>query len=83
MPSAAIRCRACVVRTHVSEERIATIIMVERISELRTMMTKAIHSSEMSVLTTATRRNIPESGIFHSHRRENLKSYIALTGWAL
>jgi hypothetical protein len=26
---------------------------------------------------------IPESDIFHSHRRENLKSYIALTGWAL
>jgi hypothetical protein len=25
---------------------------------------------------------IPED-IFHSHRRENLKSYIALTGWAL
>jgi hypothetical protein len=23
---------------------------------------------------------IPEDGIFHSHRRENLKSYIALTG---
>jgi hypothetical protein len=27
--------------------------------------------------------NIPEDGILHSHRRENLKSYIALTGWAL
>jgi hypothetical protein len=26
---------------------------------------------------------ISEGGIFHSHRRENLKSYIALTGWAL
>jgi hypothetical protein len=25
----------------------------------------------------------PEDGILHSHRRENLKSYIALTGWAL
>jgi hypothetical protein len=23
---------------------------------------------------------IPEEGIIHSHRRENLKSYIALTG---
>jgi hypothetical protein len=30
-----------------------------------------------------TRRNIPEDGILHSHRRENLKYYIALTGWAL
>jgi hypothetical protein len=26
---------------------------------------------------------IPQGGILHSHRRENLKSYIALTGWAL
>jgi hypothetical protein len=25
----------------------------------------------------------PEDGILHSHRCENLKSYIALTGWAL
>jgi hypothetical protein len=23
----------------------------------------------------------PEDGILHSHRRENLKFYIALTGW--
>jgi hypothetical protein len=36
-----------------------------------------------SVLARATRRNIPEDGILHSHRPENLKSYIALTGWAL
>jgi hypothetical protein len=26
---------------------------------------------------------IPEDGILHSHRSENLKSYIALTGWTL
>jgi hypothetical protein len=25
---------------------------------------------------------IPEDGILHSHRRENFKSYIALSGWA-
>jgi hypothetical protein len=26
---------------------------------------------------------IPEDGIPYSYRRENLKSYTALTGWAL
>jgi hypothetical protein len=42
-----------------------------------------LRSVETSVLTRTTRRNIPEEGILHSHRRENLKSYIALTGWAV
>jgi hypothetical protein len=43
----------------------------------------AIHSSETPVLTKTTRRHIPEDGILHIHRRGNLKSYTALTGWAL
>jgi hypothetical protein len=40
------------------------------------LMMEVIHPSE-------TRHHIPEDTILHSHRRENLKSYIVLIGWAL
>jgi hypothetical protein len=50
---------------------------------LVTLMIEALRSSETSVLTRATLRNIPEDGILHSHLCENLTSYVSLTGCAL
>jgi hypothetical protein len=85
------------VRTDISEERITFIIRVTRIGDLGITLavnrnrrarkeilcfSVPLRSSETLVLTRATLRNIPEDSIPHSHRRENLKSYIKLTGFA-
>jgi hypothetical protein len=45
------------------------VFRVMRSSE--TLVLRAMRSSETLVLTGATRLNIPEDGILHSHRRES------------
>jgi hypothetical protein len=89
--------RVAPVRTDVSEELSASIIRVTRIGELgtlavtsnrrtlwrNTLLMEVLSSSETSVITRATRRNIPEDDILPCHCREYLKTYIALTGWTL
>jgi hypothetical protein len=69
-------------RTNVSEERIAFIVREERLSELETTLAATSNRRALrrnTVLTRATRRHVLEYDIIHSHRSENLKSYIALT----
>jgi hypothetical protein len=57
--------RVALVRTDVSEKLSTSIIRVTRIGELGTTLVQALSSSETSVLTIATRRNIPEEAILH------------------
>jgi hypothetical protein len=60
--------------------RLLVTVNVPSTPVLGNLMMESLRSSETSVLKRAAQRNIPEDDILHSDRRENLKSYISLTG---
>jgi hypothetical protein len=65
------------------QQYLVTVKFVPSAFILSHLMMAALRSTETSVVTTAKRRHIPQDNILHSHRSENLKSYIAFTGWTL
>jgi hypothetical protein len=83
--------RVALVSTDVSEELRASFIRVTRIGELGTIAVTGVVPSSPILVTLMkealscskrqfTRLNIPEVAILHSHRRDNLKSYMMPQG---
>jgi hypothetical protein len=78
---------ACIIRVKtISEPVTVASVLIQLVfirSVLQLLLLLTLFLASTSVLTRATRRHVPQNGILHDHRRENLKSYTALTGWAL
>jgi hypothetical protein len=72
MPLSALLRRVPLVRTGV--RLIVTANVIPSPPILAALIMYEIHSSETSVFTSATQRNITEHGMFPSHCRENIKS---------
>jgi hypothetical protein len=68
-PSSGMWCHVVLVRTNGSKKHITSLVL------------EAIRSSETSVLTRATWRQIPEDGILHSHRREKTSDLTSVLHW--
>jgi hypothetical protein len=75
MPSSGMLCH---VALHSMRKLLVTANFVPSSPILITLMKEVLHPSKTLVLTRATWCNVPEDGILHSHRRENLKSYTVI-----
>jgi hypothetical protein len=73
------------VRIDISQEKVAGYLLLASCCSriIFTLTLEARSEAEIWVLRRPTRRHVPEDDILRSLRHENLKSYIALTGWTL